>query len=357
MNRQKHFLILLLLLPSISFSQQTVTLSSVDSLATTVKYKKDLSALTKELTNPYSEQLFKTRAIFKWITENIRYDYKYYNRYYYKGKQPKTYQCKDNENCEAKRIVWETKYIDKILKKKKAVCQGYSMLFKKMCDIAGLKSEIVAGYVRTEYNQVGSSGTLDHAWNVIWIDSAYFLLDATWAAGYCPKNDNGKLFSFQKKYNDYYWLTAASDFARNHYPQNNKWLLLSNYSKEKFSTNPYYAPGQISNLQLLMPISGIINARKGDTIQFKIDYNGYFHDLQINTNIFRNPDVWVLNQSSKRKKLKLDSLALRKQQYIKYTQTGSVYEFEYVVPSNSLYYLDILFDRLRILRFKVITSK
>jgi transglutaminase/protease-like cytokinesis protein 3 len=41
--------------------------------------------------------------------------------------------------------VWETKYIDKVLKKKKAVCQGYSMLFKKMCDIAGLKSEIVTG--------------------------------------------------------------------------------------------------------------------------------------------------------------------------------------------------------------------
>jgi len=69
MNRQKHFLILLLLLPSISFSQQTVTLSSVDSLATTVKYKKDLSALTKELTNPYSEQLLKRGQLrFKVIT-------------------------------------------------------------------------------------------------------------------------------------------------------------------------------------------------------------------------------------------------------------------------------------------------
>jgi transglutaminase/protease-like cytokinesis protein 3 len=288
--------VILLLLPITTFSQQTVTLSPVDSFATTIKYKKNLSALTKELTDPYSEQLFKARAIFKWITENIRYDYKYYNRHYYKGKEPKTYKCKDDEDCDSKRIVWETKYIDKVLKKNKAVCQGYSMLFKKMCDIAGLNSEMVTGYVRTEYNQVGSSGTLDHAWNVVWIDTAYYLLDATWAAGGCPKNENGKLLFFQKDYNDYYWLTPANDFARNHYPENNKWVLLSNYSKEKFSTNPYYAPSEISNIKLIMPTSGIINAKKGDTIQFKIDYSGHFHDPQINSNIFRNPDIWVWDE-------------------------------------------------------------
>lgn len=358
MNRPKLSLILLLLLPIITFSQQAVNLSSVDSFATTIKYKKDLSALTKELTNPYSEQLFQARVIFKWITENIRYDYKYYNRHYYKGKEPKTYKCKENENCDVKRIVWETKYINKVLKKKKAVCQGYSMLFKKMCDIAGLKSEIVTGYVRTEYNQIGSPGTLDHAWNVVWIDTAYYVLDATWAAGGCFKNENGKLLFFQKSYNDYYWLTPAQDFARNHYPENNKWTLLSNYSKDKFSTNPYYAPSEISNIKLIMPTSGIINAKKGDTIRFKIDYSGYFHDLQINSNIFRNPDIWVWDEVSKRKRVRrLDSAALKKQQYVQYNQTGSVYEFEYVVQNNSLYYLDILFDRQRVMRFKVNVSK
>jgi len=358
MNRTKTLLIFFLF-PIVVFSQQSeVNFSSVDSLAVTVKYKKDLAALTQELTSPYSDQLLKARAIFKWIAENIRYDYKYYNKYYYKGKEPKTYKCKDDKDCEAKRIAWETNYINKILRKKKAVCQGYSMIFKKMCDIAGLKSEVVTGYVRTEHYQVGSAGTLDHAWNAVWIDSAYYLLDATWAAGGCGKNDDGKLLYFSKNFNDYYWLTPAADFARNHYPQNNKWVLLPNYTKDSFAANPYYFASEIKNIKLLTPASGIIAARKGDTIQFRIDYKGSFKDLQINSNIFRNPDIWVWDDVSKRKRVRrLDTLAVKKQQYVKYKQDGSVYEFEYIVPDNSLYYLDILFDRQRMMRFKVVTNK
>ena len=358
MNRQKPLLTLCLLIPIFAFSQQKSCFEEVDSFAATIKYKKSLSVLTKQLTDPYPGQLLKARAIFKWITENIQYDYKYYNRYYYKGKEPKTYKCKDDGNCEAKRIVWETNYINRVFKRKKAVCEGYSMLFKKMCDIAGLRSEIVTGYVRTDYNQVGTPGVLNHAWNAVWIDSAYYLLDATWAAGGCSKDDKGKLLPFRRGYDDYYWLTPASDFVRNHFPENSRWVLLTNYSKETFSANPYYAQGEISKIKLLMPGSGIINVRKGDTIHFKIGYTGYFHDLQINSNVFRNPDIWVWDESSKRKKvMRFDSLALKKQQYIKYDQSGDIYDFEYVVPGNSLYYLDILFDRRRVMRFKVNTSK
>lgn len=53
---------------------------AVDSFAKTVKYKNDLTNLTNELTRRYPDQLQKTRAIFRWITENIAYDYKYVNK-------------------------------------------------------------------------------------------------------------------------------------------------------------------------------------------------------------------------------------------------------------------------------------
>jgi len=360
MNRHKSLLILfILLIPVIALPQQkVVNLYPVDSFATTVRYKNNIYDLTKKLTEPYSEQLYKARAIFKWITENIRYDYKYYNKYYFKGKEPETYNCKDDKDCEAKKVVWEAKYIDKVLRNKKAVCQGYSMLFKKMCDIAGLKSEIITGYVRTEYYQVGTAGTLDHAWNAVLIDSAYYLLDATWAAGGCWKDTDGKLIFFSKNYNDHYWLTPSADFARNHYPQNNKWALLSNYTKDSFSLNPYYASNEINKIKLISPPSGVINAKKGDTIHFKIDYTGYVKDLQINSNIFYNPDIWVWDDAFKRKKnRRLDTLAVKKQQYIKFKQDGNVIGFDYVVTDYSLYYLDIMFDRQRVMRFKVITSK
>ncbi|HPG12234.1 MAG TPA: transglutaminase domain-containing protein [Chitinophagaceae bacterium] len=333
-------------------------LTTVDSLSILVKYKNDLKTLTKELTSSYTEQLLKVRAIFKWITDNIQYDYKYYNKYYYKGKEPAAYKCKNKKACEAKRIAWELKYVDKILRKKKAVCQGYSMLFKKMCEIAGLESEVIPGYIRTDYYQVGTLGKLDHAWNAIWIDSAYYLLDATWAAGTCGKDDDGKLLFFKKSFNNYYWLTPPSDFIRNHYPQNIKWTLLSDYSKDSFATNPYYLPSEIHNLELITPASGVITAEKGDTIQFVIRYNGYFNDLQINSNLFRNPDIWVVDDLSKRKKVRrLDTLAIKKQQYIKYKRDGDLYKFQYFISDHSLYYIDVLFDRQRVMRFKVNVKK
>lgn len=360
MNKRKPLLTFPLLLCALfAFSQPSgADFSSVDSLVLTVKYKNDLTRLTRKLTGEYSEQLYKARAIFKWISENIRYDYKYYNKCQFKGKKPKTYKCRSDEDCEVKKMAWEINYLDKVLRKKKAVCEGYSMLFKKMCDIAGLRSEIITGYVRTEYYQVGSAGTLDHAWNAVWIDSAYYLLDVTWAAGGCAEDDNGKLLFFSKRYNDYYWLTPYADFARNHYPQPNKWVLIPNYTKENFAANPYYEPLYLPDVKLITPASGVIVAKKGDTIGFRIAYAGSVQDLQINSNLFRNPDIWVWNDASKRKRVRrLDSLAIKKQQYIPYKQSGSIYEFEYTVPDNSLYYLDILFDRHRVMRFKVITNK
>jgi len=360
MKRHKPLLTFSLLFCSLfAFPQQSQPdFSLIDSLVFKVKYKNDLTSLTQELTNHYSGQLYKARAIFRWITENIRYDYQYYNKYYYKGKEAKTYKCKEDENCEAKRIAWETKYLDRVLRKKKAACQGYSMLFKKMCDIAGLKSEIITGYVRTEYYQIGSVGTLDHAWNALLLDSTYYLLDATWAAGSCGKDDNGKLLYFNKSFNNYYWLTPTADFARNHYPQNSKWVLLSNYTKENFTANPYYASTELCNMKLITPASGVIAAKKGDTLHFKIEYARAINNLQINSNLFRNPDIYVWDEVSKRKRVRrLDTLAVKKQQYIPYKQNSSICEFDYIVTDNSLYYLDILFDRERVMRFKVVTNK
>jgi hypothetical protein len=344
-----------LLFSLIAFSQEAESkFSSVDSFATTVKYQGNLDSLTKKLTAPYSKELFKARVIFKWITENIGYDYKYFNRHNYIGKDPKTYRCRDDIDCEAKKLAWETKYIQKVLKRKRAVCEGYSMLFKKMCDIAGLRSVVISGYSRTEYYQVGTSGSLDHAWNAIWIDSTYYLLDATWAAGGCAKNEDGKLLFFQKQFDEYYWLTPPEDFARNHYPQNPIWTLIPDYTKERFAANPYYKPAEIRYIKLITPNAGVVNAKKGDTIHFKLNYSKRFKDLQINSNVFRNPDIWVSERIPGRKIIrKLDTLAVKQQQYITYRRDGHFYEFEYIVTDNALYYLDILCDRDRILRFNV----
>lgn len=342
---------------SFAFTQQmkpTVDFSIVDSLARTLEYRGDIFKLTKDLISPYSEDVKKVRAIFIWITENIRYDYKFYN----KKKEIMQPECRGGMNCEQLYLDWERKYLGKVLKKKKAICDGYAKLFKKMCDIAGLKSEIVTGYTKTKPSQIGLTGFVDHGWNAVWIDSAYYQLDATWAAGYCEEDEEtGNLLNFQKSYNDYYWLTPFPDLARDHYPKESKWVLQAGYTKEKYAANPFYAADILSKINLLSPASGIITVHKGDTVHFKFEYTGNISYLQINSNLWRNPTVWRLEKASNRKSVwQQDTFALKKQQYVPFKREGNVYAFEYVVPDNSLYYLDVLFNHQRKLRFKVKTE-
>lgn len=287
-------------------------------------------------------------------TANIRYDYKFYDRYNYKGREPKTYKCREGEDCAAKRVAWETKCIDRVLRRKKAVCEGYSLLFKRMCDIAGLKAVFITGYERSEYYQVGTMGELDHAWNAVWIDSAYYLVDLTWAAGGCAKDDEGKLLFFIKDLNDYYWLTPPNDFVRNHYPKDSIWTLIPGYTKESFTANPWYNPEELNSIKLITPASGIIRAKVGDTIRFRMRCWTLFHQLQINSSVFRNPDIYEEEKISRRKTVRrLDTLAVRMQQYIPYRRTDDIVEFEYVVREHSLEYLEIVFDRFPAMRFNV----
>ncbi len=351
--------LLVLFLPCLLFAQEVkpdIDFSRVDSLAKTITYKNDINLLTNELTSSYSDQIHKVRAIFRWITYNISYDFKFYNKYDYRGKEPKPFTCSgDSMECAIKLNVWEMKYVNKVLDKKKAVCQGYAMLFKRMCKIAGIEAVVIPGYVRTEYYEVGTLGSLDHAWNAVLLNGVYYLLDVTWAAGGCPAYDDGKLIFFYRYYDDYYWLTPAVEFARNHYPEDDKWVLLPRYTKENFSANPYYAPGVLSDIKLITPYTGIITAKKGDTIRFKLKYAGSVRALQINTNIFQNPDIWY-HERTRRREMPIwrkDTAAIKKQRYVKYKHDGDSYEFTYIVNDNTLEYIDIIFDTRRVMRFKV----
>ena len=156
---------------------------SIDSFAKTVKYENGLFPMTNILTQKYSSQIEKLRSIFIWITENIKYDCDFLN----KDEDPPSFECEgDSISCADGLSKWEMEYINKVLKKKRTICQGYSMLLKKMCDISGIECEIISEYAKNKSYQVGVPFIADHAWNAVRIDSVYYFLDATWAAGYCP---------------------------------------------------------------------------------------------------------------------------------------------------------------------------
>lgn len=334
---------------------QNNSFPQIDAFARSVKYRDDLYRLTKELTEPYPDQLSKIRSIFIWITDNIAYDYNFIN----KGKEIKLPECKVYEDCDRIYREWEMKYLKKVIKKGKGICDGYARLFQKMCEIAGIKSEIVAGYTKTKPYHIGATGSLNHAWNAVWIDSAYYLLDPTWAAGYCIENeDSGLLEGFVKSYENYYWFTPFNDLARDHYPKEGKWVLEANYTKEKYAANPYIASGIIPRIHLLSPHTGILEAKVGDTIHFEFDFKGALQCLQLNSNVARSPSLWYTEKISRRREKRVfDANRLKRQVYIDFIQKGATnYSFDYIVSDKSLYYLEILFNYQKVMRFKVIVK-
>lgn len=159
----------------------------------------DISGLTEYLIKPASNELEKVRAIYSWITHNIDYDVAAYK----------------NGN---KRI---NKTNKDILNRRKAVCFGYSTLFRDMCQRANIKVALVSGYSKGTLTAQPKLERPDHAWNAVFIDQKWYLLDATWGSSLLDKTND-----FVQTYKEGYFLTSPELFIINHLPADPMWQLL-----------------------------------------------------------------------------------------------------------------------------------
>ena len=340
-----------------TFSQEEKKVSEdyhhIDSVAKTIKFKNDIRLLSYDLTKNYTNDIDKARSIFIWITNNIVYDYKILNK---KKQKRDIFKCKKKDNCEVHYAAWEDQYLKKVITKGKGICDGYSRLFKKLCDHAGIQGSIVTGYIKNQPSQIGRMGILDHAWNVILIDGKYYYIDATWAAGSCIKNKKGKYYAFNHKLEEYYWLTPVEKLSRDHFPSDSLWIKHTTYkkAKEQFRQNIYIKTSEMPGLDVLAPDSGIIKIHKGDTIQFRFTYKEKpINHVQVNTNIASNPTPWIWEKNYR----KLDLKILEDQEYIAYTTEGDTYTFNYIADHKNLSYIDILIDYNIVMRFKITIIK
>lgn len=68
---------------------------------------------------------------------------------------------------------------------KKAVCQGYALMFYRLALEAGIDTRIIAGDYNTRYT--GPNDAWDnHGWNIVKIDGKYYNIDSTWDADETP---------------------------------------------------------------------------------------------------------------------------------------------------------------------------
>jgi hypothetical protein len=155
-----------------------------------------VSALAAYLAAPARDDREKARAIFRWITNNVAYDF----------------------------ALWrESADPEAVLKRRRAVCSGYSALFKALAQAAGLQAEVVYGLskgIGFEGGE-GPAGSPSHAWNAVKIAGEWRLLDCTWGAGSLEARRG-----FVPRFRGHYFLTPPEIFLDDHFPEEPRWQLL-----------------------------------------------------------------------------------------------------------------------------------
>lgn len=190
---------------------------------------------------------------------------------------------------------------------------------------------------------------------MVLLDSNYYNLDATWAAGGCfSDEETDKLTKFKREFDNYYWLTPTDNFLRNHYPANKKWLYKEGYTKEMFFDAPFYSPQIIGNINLLSPSSGVLKVKAGDTVHFKFTDEEKFNYFQ--ANYTGHVSTMVPHRRLENHETVLytkDSGAIQRARFIPFTHKGDVYEFDFIVPNQTIYFVELLFDFRSALKFRV----
>src|SRR5688572_26493600 len=172
-------------------------------------------SLARIISANFSTQTEKVRAIYSWITNHIAYNTSVYKP----GRAYVRYPADPLDTAQ----VWasgDEMVARKVMLRKEAVCDGYSRLFKVLCQYSGIEAEIINGYGIT--NTIGDRRfRRNHTWNAVRIDSIWHLLDVTWAAGHL-----GFLDEFVAKRNDFCFLPPPELFINDHYPEELYWTLL-----------------------------------------------------------------------------------------------------------------------------------
>ncbi|HHH52329.1 MAG TPA: hypothetical protein ENK91_01605 [Bacteroidetes bacterium] len=229
------FVFTLFLLVSLTPFIKAGEFDNVDKYARSIHKTSDYKTLTKKLVASFKTDKEKARAIYVWITDNIRYDW---NKFIKGNNKRQRIQGRSKKEIQLKKQKLKEKKINKVYSSGKGVCEDYSMLFEAMCRIAGVKSAYIRGYTRTNSNSMRFPTNSKHAWNAIQLGGKWYLIDATWGAGYVT---NGR---FHKKFEDGFFMTKPEIFILSHFPKEQKWQLLEHpISKQMFPKNPYLHSG------------------------------------------------------------------------------------------------------------------
>lgn len=183
------------------------------TLQAPISVKNSIEDLAAYLTVPAKNDVEKVRSIYRWITENIVYDIEGYRTGHYGDLSP-----------------------ENVLKSGYSVCSGYTSLFGKLADAAGIEVVEINGWGKGIGYEAGDpiNGPTNHAWNAVRIGDGWYLIDSTWGAG----SSDG--IQFIRQFEEHYFLTPPEQFIFDHLPEDPSWQLLETpLSESQFVNLPY----------------------------------------------------------------------------------------------------------------------
>jgi hypothetical protein len=199
---------------------QSESYGNIDRHASKIKWEdQGITALTDQLILPAKDDFERIRAIYTWVIHHIEYD----NEAYQGGLKRINHSNYD------------------VLSRGKAVCFGYANLVKKMADIAEIPCEVISGYSKESATASRDLKETDHAWNAVFINDQWHLLDATWASTLKDNSQNIKVGNLD------YFLTGPQKFVKDHLPSDPAWQLLTYPINVDQFRDPHYPKEPMQN--------------------------------------------------------------------------------------------------------------
>jgi len=219
-------------LPSVQ-AQPTEPLSyaRADSIALNWSFDRiaSIETLALGLTSGSTSDDEKFRTLFRWVAHNIAYQFGA------SGKDPL-----------------------KVLRRKKAVCEGYASLLQALCQEAAIECVTIQGLAKSMAREHidGDQADMRHAWNAVELDGAWHLVDVTWAAGGVDMRTR----KFTRAFEAGWFLTDPAQFALSHWPEDAQWMLgIERPERKDFIQAPvYYRWYSVKGLRLESPRKGRI---------------------------------------------------------------------------------------------------
>lgn len=169
---------------------------------------RDIGNLAEWISENFSGEEERLRAIYSWIANNIRYDMS--------SAPPSAVD------------VYQSKVTVVAFYDRKAVCEGYAGLMDSLSGLVGIPSHLVSGYTRIN----GELEITPHVWVSSYIGGKWWLSDPTWGSGAVSEN------RFIREFEPKFFMVQPSAMVISHMPYDPLWqFLYLPVSHEEFIKN------------------------------------------------------------------------------------------------------------------------